>query len=159
MPPCDKNRSLFEFEGVIVSILVLMDAALRLNRWSMAGLRNQSFNPCFDGCRPATTTDISQDLRKFSFNPCFDGCRPATIVDSSTVATMLHCFNPCFDGCRPATRGRGEGATKSSRVSILVLMDAALRLLLAHSLLNQNQRFNPCFDGCRPATRVLPYVM
>ena len=38
------------------------------------------------------------------------------------------------------------------RVSILVLMDAALRQCLPYAVVISTQGFNPCFDGCRPAT-------
>ena len=63
-----------------------------------------SFNPCFDGCRPATC-DIPQYLEapKIGFNPCFDGCRPATCFGAK-LQIGDGGFNPCFDGCRPATK-------------------------------------------------------
>ena len=37
-----------------VSILVLMDAALRRSPYQKRDYYQDSFNPCFDGCRPAT---------------------------------------------------------------------------------------------------------
>ena len=37
-------------------------------------------------------------------------------------------------------------------VSILVLMDAALRHLFSEDVFDPSASFNPCFDGCRPAT-------
>ena len=36
-------------------------------------------------------------------------------------------FNPCFDGCRPATHHPQPYSHRLDLVSILVLMDAALR--------------------------------
>ena len=39
-----------------------------------------------------------------------------------------------------------------NRVSILVLVDAALRRYYHHSDIAGVQSFNPCFSGCRPAT-------
>ena len=38
----------------LVSILVLMDAALRQKDRCKAETLDCCFNPCFDGCRPAT---------------------------------------------------------------------------------------------------------
>jgi len=38
----------------VVSILVLVDAALRPDCWRIPGINYRSFNPCFSGCRPAT---------------------------------------------------------------------------------------------------------
>ena len=45
-----------------------------------------------------------------------------TITESSQ-----HSFNPCFSGCRPAT-SIVPSSNPSTGVSILVLVDAALRL-------------------------------
>ena len=46
---------------------------------------------------------------------------------SRTRADRSFRFNPCFDGCRPATRQLIEERLEELKVSILVLMDAALR--------------------------------
>ena len=44
------------------------------------------------------------------------------------VYLILHkCFNPCFSGCRPATSAIGGLYRLALDVSILVLVDAALR--------------------------------
>ena len=87
-------------------------------------------------------------------------------------------FNPCFSGCRPATRTTSNPTSYIRVVSILVLVDAALRLIylerdrvvvyvsilvLVDAALRHVSRlacrcclsFNPCFSGCRPATRCL----
>ena len=55
-----------------------MDAALRLVTERNATTGEYGFNPCFDGCRPATYRRLSPHTIELSFNPCFDGCRPAT---------------------------------------------------------------------------------
>ena len=126
MPPCDPT------------IVVFADTQL-------------SFNPCFDGCRPATAGYPAYIFQRWSFNPCFDGCRPATtttryidvwcgvvsilvLMDAALRPRLAYfrpllstCFNPCFDGCRPATCASFEE-------------------------MNNMNSFNPCFDGCRPAT-------
>ena len=49
-----KNNFFFSYH-ICVSILVLMDAALRLIKTCLEWKRDMSFNPCFDGCRPATS--------------------------------------------------------------------------------------------------------
>ena len=62
-------------------------------------------------------------------------------------------FNPCFSGCRPATGTRNDHQLDTIPVSILVLVDAALRLRRGHFWQRLKKSFNPCFSGCRPATR------
>ena len=44
------------------------------------------------------------------------------------LIVVISSFNPCFDGCRPATIEIFKFLSFSFVVSILVLMDAALRL-------------------------------
>ena len=56
MPPCDQTQfPLVGEDSLVVSILVLVDAALRLALTDYLVLF-RSFNPCFSGCRPATHT-------------------------------------------------------------------------------------------------------
>ena len=43
-------------------------------------------------------------------------------------------------------------------VSILVLVDAALRREGTANILEDVDSFNPCFDGCRPATHSLTQI-
>ena len=45
-----------------VSILVLMDAALRPMTWYERKQRVQGFNPCFNGCRPATGFAVEYEI-------------------------------------------------------------------------------------------------
>ena len=79
MPPCDTFTDAALIELKSVSILVLVDAALRLVVVKVTAVRVWGFNPCFSGCRPATYEDNSWSIVTFScFNPCFSGCRPAT---------------------------------------------------------------------------------
>ena len=102
MPPCDSNIWYGLRPVFMVSILVLVDAALRLALRGMLTFNGDCFNPCFSGCRPATNhlylipnldlvsilVLVDAALRRFlppifggtktSFNPCFSGCRPAT---------------------------------------------------------------------------------
>ena len=44
-----------------VSILVLMDAALRRQQRLHGSQKAGGFNPCFDGCRPATGTNTNNN--------------------------------------------------------------------------------------------------
>ena len=109
-----------------VSILVLVDAALRLLMSSGWSGQYRCFNPCFNGCRPATMLNASFYYDEFSFNPCFNGCRPATRPITRAIR-RIYSFNPCFNGCRPATSRKQRRIMSCGTVSILVLMDAALR--------------------------------
>ena len=65
------------------------------------------------------------------FNPCFSGCRPATTYHGFLWG-WIDGFNPCFSGCRPATSPTHKPPDRLHRVSILVLVDAALRLIEKH---------------------------
>ena len=47
--------------------------------------------------------------------------------ESMRAEQKLACFNPCFNGCRPATVPAIQREGPGMKVSILVLMDAALR--------------------------------
>ena len=80
-----------------------MDVALRSGGIIMDNVQDNSFNPCFSGCRPAIGVDHQHDLLHFGFNPCFSGCRPAIL--------------------------RGYLGRYYEMVSILVLVDVALRSL------------------------------
>ena len=155
-----------------------MDAALRLMTRSPDEMKDIRFNPCFNGCRPATIMMIALPASASCFNPCFNGCRPATRKMTPLLTLIPKGFNPCFNGCRPATSTHPLGATKSicfnpcfngcrpatavnpnhslncACVSILVLMDAALRQVKFVLIHNCELGFNPCFNGCRPATYI-----
>ena len=54
MPPCDIDYIPLAGFLMRVSILVLVDAALRHGGGGGGGGGGLSFNPCFSGCRPAT---------------------------------------------------------------------------------------------------------
>ena len=104
----------------------------------------KSFNPCFDGCRPATKKEDKSFFKTKGFNPCFDGCRPATGLSHGDVLDVIR-FNPCFDGCRPATQTPSVYSDAKKYVSILVLMDAALRLSMPASVHRLNTQFQSLF--------------
>ena len=55
----------------MVSILVLVDAALRLALYSLLVLNKSCFNPCFSGCRPATSQRHPADRASSGFQSLF----------------------------------------------------------------------------------------
>ena len=85
-----------------VSILVLVDVALR------------------------PSAQVAYPLLRTSFNPCFSGCCSST-VPSAAILPELIGFNPCFSGCCSSTIYNARGIYTSTVVSILVLVDVALR--------------------------------
>ena len=87
---------------LIVSILVLVDAALRHSGRSMGSSRE------------LVSILVLVDA----------ALRPGFKMDSSYTN---RCFNPCFSGCRPATGYYTDSNNRLQLVSILVLVDAALR--------------------------------
>ena len=72
---------------MMVSILVLVDFALR---------RSQAMLP---------------QIQTIGFNPCFSGFRIATMLHSMLMVVYM-CFNPCFSGFRIATCGEGWVTSK-----------------------------------------------
>ena len=64
MPPCDSSIEKTAVTLVNVSILVLVDAALRPQTTHGAAHWYQSFNPCFSGCRPATQNQSVMSYRR-----------------------------------------------------------------------------------------------
>ena len=80
MPPCDLRRPIFGCARTDVSILVLVDAALRLD-----AMVNQGIIPDDVSILVLVDAALRQTRRGKSsfpnscFNPCFSGCRPATL--------------------------------------------------------------------------------
>ena len=184
MPPCDFKMSLYICS--FPSSFNPCFSGCRPATYVVLGLCHtmSCFNPCFSGCRPATLRE-RWCLRKSycGFNPCFSGCRPATHFSSIMGKRHQICFNPCFSGCRPATIRVFGWCVRGVGVSILVLVDAALRqggleqqrledymvsiLVLVDAALRHYKNdflspvwfcFNPCFSGCRPATNHLQSI-
>jgi len=56
------------------------------------------------------------------------------------------CFNPCFGGFCSKTKDR-KGHKLDFLVSILVLVDFALKLESEKFVSKEEQSFNPCFGG------------
>ena len=81
-----------------------MDAALRPLFFAVSLIEKCGFNPCFDGCRPATLSPVLFYMRSYHLvsilvlmDAALRPCRPLCLACTPTG------FNPCFDGCRPAT--------------------------------------------------------
>ncbi len=88
--------------ALIVSILVILDVALKGDILELWKKQSDSFNPCYLGCcseRSDHDEDIIADL---SFNPCYLGC--------------------CSESWPLARAG------KVKTVSILVILDVALKV-------------------------------
>ena len=136
---------LFIILRLIVSILVLVDAALRL--WLGDAL-------------PSTALLVSiLVLVDAALRPCpVRGNLHHHFVSILVLvdAALRHCsgsntvtgdigFNPCFSGCRPATTLWGVCGCEDNYVSILVLVDAALRLGNADTIEALKPRFQSLF--------------
>ena len=71
---------LFMITRIGVSILVLMDFALRHAYEHGRDIVDRCFNPCFDGFCIATSRFWSDKYDLGGFNPCFDGFCIATFI-------------------------------------------------------------------------------
>jgi len=61
--------------GYSVSILVLVDVALKVNFQHDFSVDYIGFNPCFGGCRSESAKKRGEHKIPVGFNPCFGGCR------------------------------------------------------------------------------------
>ena len=78
MPPCDYLAQVQEPRSKDVSILVLVDAALRQSERTVAAGRTEvSILVLVDAALRLLCYGCTRRLFR-SFNPCFSGCRPAT---------------------------------------------------------------------------------
>ena len=86
--------------GDVVSILVLVDVALK-GCWNMLYILSDGrFNPFFRGCRSESILHQSPYERRLRFNPCFRGCRSERHTFLYRILLLYRSFNPCFRGCR-----------------------------------------------------------
>ena len=105
MPLCDVVLRYRDSRAIRVSILVLVDAALRLGQeYEVYEIVISGFNPCFSGCRSATaeTRNGCLQLQRVSILVLVDAA-----LRQENYQTVLQ--------------------TSFQDVSILVLVDAALR--------------------------------
>ena len=84
---------------------------------------------------------------------------PCDVLALTDYLVLFRSFNPCFSGCRPATQVYIDVFPVWDMVSILVLVDAALRHDQDYSVYGNGGSFNPCFSGCRPATYLPFYIL
>jgi len=90
------------------------------------------------------------------FNPCFDGFCSKTLPTSATYHRFVDSFNPCFDGFCSKTLMIWKDMVVELVVSILVLMDFALKPCFYFVFIIVPLCFNPCFDGFCSKTHVYP---
>jgi len=82
-----------------VSILVLVDFALKRMDIQSAKSHNFCFNPCFGGFCSKTAIDPNLSQQPTSFNPCFGGfCSKTGCIHWLGGCVVSNCFNPCFGG-------------------------------------------------------------
>jgi len=135
--------------------------------------RARSFNPCFGGCRSERNQREHRLALRWLFQSLFWWMSLWKGLVSSVFLSNLLGFNPCFGGCRSESYGfigytnkyrkfqslfwwmslwkreRAERNRRKNRVSILVLVDVALKGGSRQRWQNGVTSFNPCFGGCR----------
>jgi len=108
-----------------VSILVLVDVALKVREKILKNIEGFCFNPCFGGCR-------SERLGILSLKQ--EHMRVSILVLVDVALKEIQCQK-----CK----------TTYHWVSILVLVDVALKVQQLTSTGFIDICFNPCFGGCR----------
>ncbi len=110
----------------LVSILVLVDAALEVVLVSIIINCYLSFNPCFSGCGSRSIKAIKTMEIIGGFNPCFSGCGSRRLVTYLLLrlspVSILVLVDAALEVRYPILRHL------SCLVSILVLVDAALEV-------------------------------
>ena len=71
--PLKQSGILLPFQGQAVSILVLVDFALKQKHEAPVVIGHPGFNPCFGGFCSKTVVEKKCWHPIISFNPCFDG--------------------------------------------------------------------------------------
>ncbi len=158
-----------------VSILVILDVALKPGRCSTSTLAMMAVSILVildvalkrDRYRPDARN------RRRGFNPCYPGCCSQTDTQMFRTYLKLSGFNPCYPGCCSQTQKNRSDLREWKIVSILVILDVALKLcvglicqrriyrfqsLLSWMLLSNGDSwpaprhydlgFNPCYPGC-----------
>jgi len=90
---------------------------------------------------------------KFCFNPCFGGFCSKTQQVKELRNELEQCFNPCFGGFCSKTEVRLNNLFELLSVSILVLVDFALKRKKSNCGTGKWKSFNPCFGGFCSKTR------
>ena len=112
----------------MVSILVLLDVALKAeNVIGFSRVSEWSFNPCSLGCCSESVAPGTDAFQIPSFNPCSLGCCSERSVKRSNRASPAWSFNPCSLGCCSERAVPRTPQIDIPGVSILVLLDVALK--------------------------------
>ncbi len=144
-----------QFKTVGVSILVLMEEALRLMRNVTTGCFLYCFNPCFNGRGVKTSRPSVGDSSLLCFNPCFNG---RGVKTNSTAPVFSLCDRVSILVLMEEALRHSDTAGSilpHSVVSILVLMEEALRPIFMTDCFFSQSGFNPCFNGRGVKTFVL----
>jgi len=132
-----------------VSILVLLDVALKEGTIASVQRYFKGFNPCSLGCCSESVKLAVGGIVSFGFNPCSLGCCSESRPASTTgPASSSSCFNPCSLGCCSESLFTGYQGFDGLLVSILVLLDVALKGSLSWIYQLVYRCFNPCSLGC-----------
>ena len=123
----------------------------------------ESFNPCSLGCCSERCRPYLPGERvQLGFNPCSLGCCSERPNTPARPPWILRCFNPCSLGCCSERHGNGCRSSPRVGVSILVLLDVALKAASMISISSWRLSFNPCSLGCcseRCKNPALPFVL
>ena len=107
------------------------------------------FNPCSLGCRSERLSSCPSTVSLPGFNPCSLGCRSERRYSENGCRLSPPGFNPCSLGCRSEREVCGRSGVSGANVSILVLLDVALKENLRARGMSVRVGFNPCSLGCR----------
>ena len=111
-----------------VSILVVVESALR-EKWTL-GLKvgAVSFNPCCSGIGSAgMIANRNITFLILCFNPCCSGIGSAGSTKLNGKPWKKSGFNPCCSGIGSAGNFTEKEMTNAEDVSILVVVESALR--------------------------------
>ncbi len=97
----------------------------------------RSFNPCYPGCCSQTLAITYQTARALRFNPCYPGCCSQT-RRCRAVRFSAESFNPCYPGCCSQTGTSADPVWSICEVSILVILDVALKHFLGAGSLDSS---------------------
>ncbi len=114
----------------LVSILVLLDVALKARVLRPCRAPTSSFNPCSLGCCSESIDAAVFHFELDGFNPCSLGCCSESLSPWVDHASP-DCFNPCSLGCCSESEMRSPNSPNPPKVSILVLLDVALKVVWA----------------------------
>ncbi len=133
-----------------VSILVLLDVALKADHIQQEhGVTKTGFNPCSLGCCSESGTGGDLGNWTSGFNPCSLGCCSERCAGSTAGRVHSTMFQSLFSWMLLWKRSRRKSSDCTRRsVSILVLLDVALKVVFCSQCRIDIYSFNPCSLGC-----------